>query len=200
MPTFENEVTQPQETAIHGISDGADAIAVFGQGSAVGIRGDGGSWHGVAGISTSTTGGAGVNGTGNIGVQGIGSTWVGVYGETQAQPGPGSSGVWGDGKDGGDGVKGLANGPGKAGVIGVHLSNRGPGVFGMGAPAGHFVGNVEVTGGLEVNGFSVSDQLQNVADLEQRVNTLSDTVNQLSDTVTQQQNTINFLVSRVGSM
>ncbi|MFE9390468.1 hypothetical protein [Streptomyces sp. NPDC006784] len=161
MSTFRNEVNdpaQPEETAIHGISHGVKAIAVFGQGEAVGVRGDGGTWHGVAGISTSTTGGAGVNGTGNVGVQGVGQTWIGVYGETQAPSKAGSSGVLGEGKDGGDGVKGHANGPGKAAVIGVHLSNRGPGVFGKGAPAGFFEGNVEVTGDLILTGGDVAEQ------------------------------------------
>ncbi|OKI36970.1 hypothetical protein A6A29_41255 [Streptomyces sp. TSRI0281] len=121
---------------------------------------------------------------------------MGVYGETQAQPGPGSSGVWGDGKDGGDGVKGLANGEGKAGVIGVHLSNRGPGIFGKGAPAGRFEGNVEITGSLVVGGVTVPDRLQTVSNLEQEVAQLSQEVAQLTQTVSQQQETISFLVTR----
>ncbi|MFF8954508.1 hypothetical protein [Streptomyces sp. NPDC014894] len=162
MPTFRNEVNDPalpEETAIHGIARGSDAIAVFGQGGAVGLRGDGGTWHGVAGISTSTTGGAGVNGTGAaVGVQGIGETWVGVYGETRAPITAGSSGVLGEGKDGGDGVKGHANGPGKAAVAGFHLSNRGPGIFGRGSPAGLFDGDVVVSGDLILSGADVGER------------------------------------------
>ncbi|MFD7917155.1 hypothetical protein ACFV30_41880 [Streptomyces sp. NPDC059752] len=161
MSTFRNEVNDPavpDETAIQGIAHGSKAIAVFGQGAAVGVRGDGSTWHGVAGISTSTTGGAGVNGTGNVGVQGVGQTWIGVYGETHAPLGAGSSGVLGEGKDGGDGVKGHANGPGKAAVAGFHLSGRGPGIFGRGNPAGRFEGNVEVTGDLILTGADVAEQ------------------------------------------
>ncbi|MGI5350582.1 hypothetical protein ACQEU8_20755 [Streptomyces sp. CA-250714] len=161
MPTFRNEVNdpaQPEETAIEGVAHGVNSIAVFAKGEAVGLRGDGKSWHGVTGISTSTTGGAGVNGTGNVGVQGVGQTWIGVYGETLAPSTAGASGVLGEGKDGGDGVKGHANGPGKAAVIGVHLSGKGPGVFGKGAPAGFFEGNVEVTGDLILTGGDVAEQ------------------------------------------
>ncbi|WP_328868664.1 hypothetical protein OHT76_00240 [Streptomyces sp. NBC_00287] len=161
MSTFRNEVNDPavpDESAIHGIAHGSSAIAVFGQGAAVGLRGDGATWHGVAGISTSTTGGAGVNGTGNVGVQGVGQTWIGVYGETQAPPDAGSSGVLGEGKDGGDGVKGHANGPGKAAVAGFHLSGTGPGIFGRGNPAGRFEGDVVVTGDLILPGADVAEQ------------------------------------------
>lgn len=163
MATFKNEVTGNEEPAIHGVSRGDAAIAVFGQGAAVGVRGDGGTWHGVAGISTSTTGGAGVNGSGHVGVQGVGSTWVGVYGETNGSEN-GPAAIWGEGKDGGDGVKGHANGPGKAGVIGIHLSNRGPGVFGRGNPAGRFEGDVIVTGDLVLEGADYAESLT-VADV-----------------------------------
>jgi hypothetical protein len=58
----------------------------------------------------------------------------------------------GDGKEGGDGVKGLASGPGKSAVIGVHLTNNGPGVFGQGTPAGYFQGDVHVTNNILVDG------------------------------------------------
>lgn len=115
---------------------------------AAGVVGDSATWHGVAGISQSTTGGVGVYGEGAAGVQGIGRTWVGIYGETRGTEN-GPAAIWADGKDGGDGVKGHANGPGKAGVAGFHLSNRGPGIFGKGAPAGRFEGDVEVTGSIK---------------------------------------------------
>jgi hypothetical protein len=120
---------------------------VHGVSRAAGVVGDSETWHGVAGLSQSTTGGVGVYGEGAAGVEGIGRTWVGVYGETRGTEN-GPAAVWADGKDGGDGVKGHANGPGKAGVAGFHLSNRGPGIFGKGAPAGRFEGDVELTGTL----------------------------------------------------
>lgn len=126
---------------------------VHGVSRAAGVVGDSETWHGVAGISQSTTGGVGVYGEGEAGVQGIGRTWVGIYGETRGTEN-GPAAIWADGKEGGDGVKGHANGPGKAGVAGFHLSNRGPGIFGKGSPAGRFEGNLEVTG--TINGQHVS--------------------------------------------
>jgi hypothetical protein len=42
--------TDKEETAFHGVSEGEGSIALFGQGAAVGVRGDGSTWHGVAGI------------------------------------------------------------------------------------------------------------------------------------------------------
>ena len=109
--------------------------------------GDGGP--GVLGESTR---GRGVQGQGAVGVVGIGNTWIGVYGETNAVPESGSAGVWGDGKGTGDGVKGVANAPGKAAVCGFQLGNNGPGIFGQGNPAGWFKGNVVVEGNIEVTG------------------------------------------------
>ena len=50
----------------------------------------------------------------------------------------------------GDGVKGVAKGPKKAAVCGFHLTNQGPGIFGQGAPAGRFEGDVEVTGDIRL--------------------------------------------------
>jgi len=96
--------------------------------------------------------GRGVQGQGAVGVVGLGATWIGVYGETNAAPEAGSAGVWGDGKGTGDGVKGVAQAPGKAAVCGFQLGNNGPGVFGQGNPAGSFQGNVVVNGNLEVSG------------------------------------------------
>jgi hypothetical protein len=115
---------------------------------------DGGG-PGVFGDSKS---GRGVQGQGQVGVVGVGNVWIGVYGETLAEASAGSAGVWGDGKGGGDGVKGVANAPGKAAVCGFHLGNSGPGVFGQGAPAGHFQGDVVVTGDLLLQGADVAEQ------------------------------------------
>jgi hypothetical protein len=244
MATVENKTSNQEEHAFHGVAEGKDSIAFFGQGAAVGVRGDGSTWHGVAGISTSTTGGHGVYGEGHTGVGGVGLTWIGVYGETRGtENGPagvwgegreggsgvkgharaqnaagvagyhlaedvdggagvlgesmrghgvrgdgvvgvsgvgrrwigvygetdaptevGAAGVWGEGKETGDGVKGHANGPGKAAVVGIHLSTRGPGVFGRGNPAGLFEGNVVVTGDLILAGADVAEQFDVVSD------------------------------------
>jgi hypothetical protein len=125
-------------------------VAITGQSEAAGIFGQGKTWHGVHGDSASTTGGFGVFGSGvGPGVGGVSQTWLGVYGETNGTAN-GPAGVWGEGKAGGFGVKGHASGPGAAGVAGFHLTNSGPGIFGKGSPAGHFEGDVEVTGDVRL--------------------------------------------------
>ena len=43
------------------------------------------------------------------GIVGISRTWLGIFGETNAPADVGACGVLGEGKDGGDGVKGHAN-------------------------------------------------------------------------------------------
>jgi hypothetical protein len=104
------------------------------------------------------------------GIVGISKTWLGVYGETNAPANAGAAGVLGEGKDGGDGVKGHATAQGKAGVAGFHLTNRGPGIFGKGSPAGRFEGNVEITGKLTIEGGIPLDiWLQKIVRLEQEV-------------------------------
>jgi hypothetical protein len=130
------------------------------------------------------------------GVVGVSKTWIGVYGETHAPAASGAAAVLGEGKDGGDGVKGHASGQGKAAVCGFHLTNKGPGIFGKGSPAGHFEGNVVVTGSLTVQGADLGNLLQRVGRLEQqgasagqvaqrvgnletRINTLQQQVNNL---------------------
>jgi hypothetical protein len=127
----------------HARAVGAAGVAGF----HLATDGDGGP--GVLGDSPR---GRGVQGQGSVGVVGTGNAWIGVFGETNAAPEVGSAGVWGDGKTTGDGVKGVANGPGKAAVAGFQLGNNGPGVFGQGNPAGHFAGRVVVDGNLEVSG------------------------------------------------
>ncbi|MBG0828303.1 hypothetical protein HS041_11060 [Planomonospora sp. ID67723] len=134
--------------------------------SRIGAYGENAEFEGVRGTSrhkdragivgTNEAGGAAVYGDGAVGVQGIGKQWIGVYGETQAAPSVGAAGVWGEGKNGGDGVKGHASASGKAGVAGVHLTGKGPGVYGEGSPAGFFKGVVEVTGGIVSAGVDVT--------------------------------------------
>jgi hypothetical protein len=135
--------------------DGGDGVkgVAYGPGKAavcgfhLGTVGDGGP--GVYGESQK---GRGVQGQGQVGVVGISGIWVGVYGETHASFSAGAAAIWGDGKNSGDGVKGVANAPGKAAVCGFHLGNSGPGVFGKGEPAGMFEGDVRVTRNLQVDG------------------------------------------------
>lgn len=117
-------------------------------------EGDGGP--GVLGHSQR---GNGVRGEGVAGVVGVGSQWIGVYGETNAPAEVGSAGVWGDGKATGDGVKGVAQAPGKAAVCGFQLGKNGPGVYGEGAPAGLFKGDVHVTGDLILDGADYAEAL-----------------------------------------
>ncbi|MBK8934241.1 MAG: hypothetical protein IPM76_18375 [Chloroflexi bacterium] len=129
MPKFIE--TTESGIAITGESTGSKGIGVKGEGAGVGVRGDGKSWHGVAGLSESTTGGAGVYGknTGvGTGVMGESDTWMGVYGKTNSTKG--GAGVMGEGALGGvigkstkwNGVygetEGIENGP--AGVWGEH--------------------------------------------------------------------------------
>lgn len=118
--------------AVVGNATGQNSLAVLGQGDAVGVRGEGKTWHGVAGLSQSTTGGHGVYGkntAGGTGVVGESDGWMGVYGKSQSTTG--GAGVMGEG-DPAPGVigkstkwigvygetAGIENGP--AGVWGEH--------------------------------------------------------------------------------
>ncbi len=175
MGTLENTTNGPEETAIHGVGQGEGAIGVFGQGAAVGVRGDGSSWHGVAGLSNSSTGGAGVFGhnTNGPGVIGESPVWMGVYGKTDSITG--GAGVMGEGVTGGPGVIGksqkwhgvygetfAAGATGAAAVWGenkadgsgvVGHSQSGAGIYAKSeqGPAAVLDGRVEVTGDLKVN-------------------------------------------------
>jgi hypothetical protein len=158
MPSFNEQVTVTMDATTPAVNvDNVNHTpqagpGVMGKSDAVGVWGESRTWNGTAGISHSTTGGAGVYGegvAGGPGVMGISSKWIGVYGETRGSEN-GPAGVWGEGKEGGSGVKGHASGPGAAGVAGFHLTNRGPGIFGKGAPAGRFEGDVEVTGDIRL--------------------------------------------------
>jgi hypothetical protein len=130
------------------------------------------------------------------GVIGISKTWLGIYGETNAPANAGASGVLGEGKAGGDGVKGHANAQGKAGVAGFHLTNNGPGIFGKGSPAGLFEGNVVVTGSLTVQGVGFGPLLQRIAQLEQQ----GANVGQLVQRVSSLENRVNTLQQQVNNL
>ncbi|GAB3017786.1 hypothetical protein [Spirosoma pulveris] len=181
--------------AVVGINDNQTPTAgpgVYGQSSGTGVWGESQTWMGVYGHSRSTTGGAGVMGENESGAGVIGKSkkWVGLFGETfGTENGP--AGVWADGHEGGSGVKGHTSCPGAFGVAGFHLTNQGPGIYGKGAPAGLFEGDVTVTGMLSVQGTNVlqrivqtEQQVANVGQLVQRVSSLETRINTLQQQVT----------------
>ena len=166
--------------AITGTGTGAGSLGIYGKGDAVGVRGDGGTWHGVVGFSS---GGFGVYGeglAGGSGVVGKSSTWhavggfsasttggAGVYGEAtgpgvigvsktwhgvygETPSNTGGAGVWGEHKGGGSGV--------------VGVSQSGAGVYGKGGRvAAFFEGDVEVTGDLRLTNADCAEDFD-VAD------------------------------------
>jgi hypothetical protein len=142
----------PNCVAITGTATGDSTVGVLGKGDAVGVRGEGRGWHGVAGISDSTTGGFGVfgahtaRGTGVVGEStgwhavggfaGSESQGAGVYGEHKG----GFAGVWGnninDTNAAGTGVVGKS----KAGTGVRGESDQASGVHGRGPIGGFFEG------------------------------------------------------------
>jgi hypothetical protein len=104
-----------------------------------------------AGVVAVSTNGEAFRGEGAAGVVGIGRSWVGVYGETQGPRNASPAGVWGDGKQSGDGVKGQTSARNAAGVAAFHLTNSGPGIFAQGSPAGFFNGDVNIQGRLRAS-------------------------------------------------
>jgi hypothetical protein len=124
---------------------GVLGVHTAGQAAVIGTSDAG---RGVLGISKT---GQGVWGDGAAGVVGIGRSWIGVYGETNGARNVGPAGVWGDGKQSGDGVKGLTSAQNAAGVAAFHLTNQGPGIFAQGSPAGFFNGDVTIQGRLRAS-------------------------------------------------
>jgi hypothetical protein len=134
----------------------AGAIVVYGGG--IGVSGSSGSGAGVYGASDS---GAGVYGTSQ--------NWDGVHGESQSNQhagvsgvnnssGPNGMGVYGRSKNA-DGVQGWSESNAHAGVSGTNNrggygvwgnSPDGIAIHGQGKTAGHFQGDVTVTGTLTV--------------------------------------------------
>jgi len=213
MPVFQNDpvqsTTDSTSAAVTAVNTNATpqaGVGIHAKSAAAGVLGESSTWHGVAGITQSKTGGAGVFGagdTGGPGVIGTSKTWVGVFGETfGTQNGP--AGVWADGHQGGSGVKGHTSCPGAFGVAGFHLTNQGPGIFGQGAPAGMFQGDVIVTGNLTVQGASI---LQRLAALEaqaggsghlaQQVSALEQKVTALQSSLASVQSQVNTAVSNL---
>lgn len=100
--------------------------------SSAGVSGQSNAGPGVWGISLPAPE---VAGSGKSdGVYGTSQWGVGVHGTCAG----GTAGVWGDSSSTGTGVKGT--------------SSRGFGVWASGSPAGHFEGNLEVTGNLTMTG------------------------------------------------
>lgn len=100
MPINET-VTGDDSIAITGKAEGDRTVGVLGKGDSVGIKGVGQTWHGVVGLSNSTSGGFGVYGTntaGGTGVVGESKTWIGVYGKSDSTTG--GAGVMGENNQG----------------------------------------------------------------------------------------------------
>lgn len=157
--------TGKDSVAITGTATGESSLGVLGKGELwglrgdgpVGVRGDGKTWHGVEGISESTSGGFGVfgaNSAGGTGVVGVSTGWhavggfadsdsagTGVYGEHKGK----GAGIWGnnvnDTNEAGPGVVGTSK---AAGVIGQ--STTWMGVYGR---------SESTTGGAGVMGEAV---------------------------------------------
>ena len=201
MPVFKNDpvTTTTDSTSPAVIAENTNAtpqagVGVHAKSAAAGVLGESTTWHGVAGITQSKTGGAGVFGagdTGGPGVIGTSKTWIGVFGETFGTLN-GPAGVWADGHQGGSGVKGHTSCPGAFGVAGFHLTNQGPGIFGQGSPAGLFQGDVTVTGNLTVQGSNV---LQRIVHLEQQAGNAG----QLGQQLTALQNQLHTLQNQLNT-
>lgn len=125
-----NETANGKDSiALTATATGEGAIGVWAKGDAVGIRGDGKTWHGVVGFSEGGFGVYGTNTAGGSGVVGESKGWMGVYGKSESTTG--GAGVMGEG-DPSPGVigkstkwigvygetAGIENGP--AGVWGEH--------------------------------------------------------------------------------
>jgi hypothetical protein len=148
----------PGLAGLFGVHTAGQAAVIGTSDSGRGVLGISKSGQGVWGASETSAGviavsnsGEAFRGEGAAGVVGIGKSWVGVYGETNGARNAGPAGVWGEGKQSGDGVKGVTSAANAAGVSGFHLTNQGPGIFAQGAPAGLFNGDVTINGRLRAS-------------------------------------------------
>jgi len=156
-------------TGVWGTSDSGSGVS--GQSNTgSGILGQSQSFDGVHGESQSSlhAGVSGTNEKGGYGVYGRGTDGPGVRGESSHDDGiqgtssaGGRSGVAGTNNGSGQGVWGQSQ-SGK-GVVGK--SESGPGVYGSGTPAGHFEGDIEVTGDVLLGGMDCAEDFD-VADPE----------------------------------
>jgi hypothetical protein len=148
----------PGLAGVQGVHTAGQAAIIGTSDSGRGVLGISKSGQGVWGASDTSAAVVGVSakgeafrGEGASGVVGIGKDWVGVYGETNGARSIGPAGVWGEGKQSGDGVKGVTSAANAAGVAAFHLTNQGPGIFAQGAPAGLFNGDVTINGRLRAS-------------------------------------------------
>jgi hypothetical protein len=221
MPVVRGDSANPNQPAVLGKSTAQDqGMGVMGEAArGSGIIGKSTDWIGVYGESTNfqgvhgesknkdhagvvginNAGGAALYGEGSVGLQAIGKKWVGVYGETRAPADVGAAGVWGDGLQGGDGVRGVSTALNKAGVAGFHLSGVGPGVYAEGSlvgliakgshAAGRFIGPVDIEGRLEVRDILVDgDLILNNAGVHSNIRGLIDFIVALERRVTDLEN------------
>ena len=85
-------------------------------------------------------------------------------------------------------------------MAGFHLTNKGPGIFGKGSPAGLFEGDVAITGNLTLQGVSIQTWLQRIVQLEQQgasAGQLVQRVSSLEQQVAALQNQLNTAVSNL---
>jgi hypothetical protein len=192
---------------------------VWGKSAAAGVLGESTTWHGVAGLSKSTTGGVGVFGqglSGNIGVLGESTEGAGVKATSQSGPGlfaqSNAAGIWGKSETwmgvfgetqsttGGAGVMGEHKNGG-VGVLGVSEKENGIGVLGRGKRlAGLFEGEVSITGNLTLQGVSIQTWLQRIVQLEQQATSagqLVQRINSLEQKVTALQSQVDTAVSNL---
>ena len=148
----------PGLAGVLGVHTAGQAAVIGTSDSGRGVLGISKSGQGVWGASDTSAAVVGVSakgeafrGEGASGVVGIGKSWVGVYGETNGARNVGPAGVWGEGKQSGDGVKGVTSAANAAGVAAFHLTNQGPGIFAQGSPAGLFNGDVTINGRLRAS-------------------------------------------------
>jgi hypothetical protein len=187
VPGVSGTNTAASGVGVHGQSTtpsepGTGGIGVRGDSNAVGVWGEGKNWHGVAGVSHSTIGGAGVFGSSEVGPGIIGESkvWHAIFSSSQSTTG--GAGLWAEnqasGTAGGPGVVGVSktwhgtfgsseSTVGGAGVWGEHKgqgagvvgqSASGTGVFGKGNPAGFFEGNITVTGDITLTGADCAEE------------------------------------------
>lgn len=133
-------------SGVAGFNDG-DGNGVFGRsfGKGIGVFGQSAGSDGVQGVASDDghSGVTGLNTGGGNGVFGQSETGRGVAGTSNT--GSGVQGV----SNGGDGVFGQTSGKDRSGITGFNTGG-GRGLTAVGSPAGHFDGDVEVTGDIRL--------------------------------------------------
>jgi hypothetical protein len=129
-----------------------------------GVHGESTDQAGVAGFSQNFVGVWGESQGAQSGVFGLSQGWDGVHGESKSNLHAGVSGVNTNGgpgvyasSSGFDGVHGESQSSLHAGVSGINTGG-GFGVWASGKIAGHFEGNVEVTGDILLTGADCAEQ------------------------------------------